>query len=127
VLRRAGPCDTRFDCLVEFLLPAFADCPLLTAACLPVCQPACNQEYVTPPSLCTSCPPSPLQYYKYTVAADGYLTTQVCSDVFAASFSIYGNDTDADGLPVVDGLLGCGGDFINCSDPALDDPDSQLT
>ena len=61
------------------------------------------------------------------MAADGFLTTQVCSDVFAASFSIYGNGVDADGKPVVNGLLGCGGDFINCADPALKDPDSQLT
>ena len=61
------------------------------------------------------------------MAADGYLTTTVCSDVFAASFNIIGNGTDAAGDPVVMGSLGCGGDFINCADPALQDPDSQLT
>jgi hypothetical protein len=100
--------------------------------CLPACPPAClpadknrhpNHQPTHTLPLCTH----NLQYYKYTVAAEGFLTVQACSDVFSASFSIYGNDTDADGLPVVNGLLGCGGDFINCTDPNLLNPDSQLT
>ena len=67
------------------------------------------------------------QYYKYTAAADGYLTAKVCSDVFASSFNIIGNGTAADGSPVVMGTLGCGGDITSCSDPLLDDPDTMLT
>lgn len=67
------------------------------------------------------------QYYKYTAATAGFLTTTVCSNTFEASFNIIGNGTDAAGDAVVMGSLGCGGDFIDCSDPALTDPDSLLT
>ena len=68
-----------------------------------------------------------MQFYKYTASADGFLTVSACSDVYAVGFTIYGNDTDADGLPVINGVLACGGDFLNCADPALSDPDSQTT
>jgi len=46
--------------------------------------------------------------------------------VFQASLTVYGNGTDADGAPIVNGNLGCGGVFEGCNDPNLRDPDSQL-
>ena len=37
---------------------------------------------------------------------DGYLTMSACSDKFITTLSVYGNGTDADGSPVVMGVLG---------------------
>ena len=67
-----------------------------------------------------------MQFFKYTVPAEGYLTVQACSDVFDASVTVYGDGTDADGAPVSNSSLGCGGVFNGCSDPNLLDPDNQL-
>ncbi|KAL4420513.1 hypothetical protein ABPG75_010169 [Micractinium tetrahymenae] len=65
-------------------------------------------------------------YYKWTAPGAGFVTVYACSDKFLASLTVLGNGTDADGQPIVNGNLGCGGVFDSCSAPGLSDPDSQL-
>ena len=67
-----------------------------------------------------------VQYFKWTAPYDGDLTVYTCSNVFEASLTVLGNGTDADGLDIVNGNLGCGGVFDSCSADIISDPDTQL-
>ena len=66
------------------------------------------------------------QFLRWTAPVDGFVIAYACSDVFQASLNVIGDGKDADGAPIVNGTLGCGGVFDSCSDPNLDVPDSQL-
>ena len=62
----------------------------------------------------------------WTAPFAGFLTTYACSSSFGASLTVIGDGKDADGAPIINGTLGCGGVFESCSDPNLLVPDSQL-
>ena len=66
------------------------------------------------------------QFYRWTAPSAGFLTVYTCSDAFESMLTVYGDGVDADGKPIKNGNLGCGGVFRNCKDPNLKDPDSQL-
>ena len=57
---------------------------------------------------------------------DGALTVSVCSATFGASVTVIGDFIDANGTQQYQQPLACGGAFIDCSDPLLQDPDSEL-
>ncbi len=75
---------------------------------------------------CTTVVPVLLQYFKWTAPADGYLTAAACSNLFQVALTVIGNGTDAEGEPVINGNLGCGGVPENCADPNLLDPEFAL-
>ena len=80
-------------------------------------------------------PPRPPQVYQWIAPSDGDLNLQVCSAYFTPTVTIWGPTTTQDYnattdvytyTTVANTSIGCGGGFIDCSDPLLVDPDSEL-